>query len=158
VNVRLVGDSDSAQGGMVSVTVNVCGLPGTVPPVASVAESVTCVVYVPGNKLVATSTPILPDWPAPVSVPLEVSLSQGEAGTTLVFHDTGQRQLPHPVKVTVCGVGVDEPASALNDRKLDEGGAIEQGGCTNRVIVMVCGLPGAGLPLVSDPLRVTCPT
>ena len=77
----------------------------------------------------------------------------------LSFHVTGQTQLPVPVNMTVCAGGLAAaPCTALKERALEEGGEMAQGGCTTRVMVMVCGLPGAWLPLASMPLSVTCPT
>ncbi len=61
-NERLAGEGDdSVQGGKtVSVTERVCGLPCTTAPELSVAEMVTCVLYVPGTKpAILAATPIL---------------------------------------------------------------------------------------------------
>lgn len=64
VKERLPGEGgESTQGGWtVSVTVNDWGLPCTVAPLASLAEMVTWVVYVPAFRpLMVAPTPILPD-------------------------------------------------------------------------------------------------
>ena len=102
----------------------------------------------------------LPDCPVPAIVPpAGVRVNQLAVGATLVFHVTGQTQLPVPVNMTVCAAGfADAPCTALKASALEEGGDRVQGGCTTRFTTMVFGLPGAGMPFVSRPMRVTCPT
>src|SRR5207247_10758327 len=64
------------------------------------------------------------DCPVPPIAPLEdVCVNQLAAGATVVFHDSGQTQLPVPVNMTVCAAGLaDAPCTALKERALDEGG------------------------------------
>src|SRR5690348_4477926 len=105
-------------------------------------------------------TTMLPDCPVPPMVPLGcVNVIQLADGATEVFHESGHTQLPVPVNMTVCVAGLaDAPCAALKESALDEGGDRVQGGCITRFTITVCGLPGAGLPLVSIPLSVICPT
>jgi hypothetical protein len=73
-----------------------------------------------------------------------VSVSQLAAGATLVLHVTGQTQLPVPVNITVCGVRPGAvPCTALKEREPADGCEMAQGGCITRLMVTVCGLPGA---------------
>ena len=85
-----------------------------------------------------------------------VTVSQLATDDTLVLHATGQTQLPVPVNVTVCGVGlVAAPWTALKESALDDGWVMAQGGYITRFTVTVCGLPGARFPLASSPLSTT---
>ena len=160
-NERLAGKFDSVHGGRtVSVTENFCGLPCAAAPEPSAAAIVICAVYVPAVRpAIVAVTPMLPDCPVPLIVgPEGVSESQLAAGATLVFHVNGQTQLPVPVNVTVCCAGESPPCIALKDSELEEGGDRAQGGCTTRLIVIVCPLPAAEDPFESVPPRTTCPT
>jgi hypothetical protein len=153
---------ESKQGGeTVSVTKNVCELPCTVAPLASLAAMVTVVLYVPAiSPLIFGMTPILLDSPLPPMVVLGcVSVNQFAWVATEVFQESGHSQPPHAVNMTVCATGLaDAPCTALNESALDEGGEMVQGDCTTRLTVMTCGLPGDVLPLVSVPLSMICPT
>src|SRR6266568_3866179 len=107
-----------------------------------------------------TPTPILPDCPVPRIVPfLGDRVNQLTLGATVVFHDSGQTQLPVPVNMMVCAAGLaDAPCTALKESALEEGGDRVQGDCITRSTTMVCGLPGAGIPFASMPTSVICPT
>ena len=80
-----------------------------------------------------------PDCPVPPIVPLVCeSVNQFAMGAIVVFHESGQTQLPVPVNMTVCAAGfADAPCTALKDRALDEGGDRVQEGCTTRFTITV---------------------
>jgi hypothetical protein len=96
------------------------------------------------------------DWL--VNVPVdEERLSQETDGETLVLQWSGQAQLPLPFSVTACASGFASPAVAVKSSELDEGVASAQGGCTVRLMVIVCGLPLAGEPRESVAAITTWP-
>ena len=59
---------------------------------------------------------------------------------------------------TDCELGLPMSCVALKATELCEGCCSTQGGSTSKLIIIVCGLPEAVLPLASVPFSTTCPT
>ena len=103
------------------------------------------------------ATVMLTGWPL-TGIELEAVVNFNQEAEALACQFNGQLQLPVAVIWTVCWPGFAPPWVALKTRELGEGCASVQGASTNKLTVIVCGLPLAGPPLASLPTRPIWPT
>ena len=96
------------------------------------------------------------DWPLATNEPeVGVKVNQGAEFVLATCQLNGQAQLPVPVIETLCELGLVLFCVALKATALSEGDCNVQGGSTSKLTVIVCGLPGAELPALSVPIRIT---